>query len=371
MEPKIVRHLHDKATALNIPINGSFELTARCNFNCPMCYVHLSPEQIRSRGRELSGDEWLDIAAQAKRAGTVFLLLTGGEPLLHPDFERIYLELKRMGFWISINTNANMIEGEMLELFRKEPPYRFNITLYSTSNEGYARQCGVPAYDRVLRNIRALRDDGMTLRINLTITPDNQADMPEMIRTAKELAPVIQGGTYLMPPIRVDEAMVGQNHRPSPEEAGRLQVLYDRLRLDADAFRQRAERISRGEPLRSVTGEEYESGSIVRCRAGRAVYWIDWQGNMMPCAQLPVPTCNVLDNGFDAAWRHIVEEISKIRLPKECVGCKHAKLCNACAAKCYAETGNFHTKPDYVCRFTHSFYDEITDAWKKEQGNEN
>lgn len=369
MEPKMVRHLHNKATALRVPINGSFELTARCNFSCPMCYVHLSPEEQQRRGRELTGDEWLAIAEQARNAGTVFLLLTGGEPLLHPEFKRIYLQLKKMGFLISINTNGSMIEGDMLDLFRQEPPYRFNITLYSTSNEGYVRQCGVPIYDRVVRNIRSLREDGMTIRINLTITPENQAELPELVKTARELGTVVQGGTYLFPPVRVDETMVGKNLRPTPEEAGRLQVEYDKLRMDTEAFLERAERIAKQDYSRSYTAEEYELGTEMLCRAGRAVYWIDWQGNMMPCAQLPIPAVNVLKNGFDGAWKRIVEEIPEIRLPKECVTCKLQKLCNPCAAKCYAETGAFHSKPEYVCRFTNSFYDTLIKAWKEEQEN--
>ena len=196
MEPKLVRYLHDKATALIIPINGTFELTARCNFNCAMCYVHLSAEEQRRRGRELTGAEWIEIAEQAKKAGTVFLLLTGGEPLIHPDFEMIYRKLKTMGFMISINSNASLIQGKMLELFRQEPPYRLNLTLYAVSNAGYERQCGVPCYDRVLKNIQALRDAGINLRINLTITPTNRAEMPELIHTAKEGIYWYNGGVH-------------------------------------------------------------------------------------------------------------------------------------------------------------------------------
>lgn len=367
MEPRISRYLHDKATLKGIPINGTFELTARCNFNCPMCYVHLTAEEQKRRGRELSGDEWLSIAEQAKQAGTVFLLLTGGEPLLHPDFAKIYRQLKRMGFMISINSNGSLIEGELLELFREEPPYRFNITLYSLSNEGYARQCGVPSYDRVLRNIRALQDAGVTLRINLTITPVNQAEMDALVQTAKELGAVIQGGTYLFPPVRVDETMAGENLRPSPEEAARQLVRYDRLRLEPEEFLQRAGRIAQGQSVRSATEEEHELGSKLRCRAGRAVYWIDWQGNMMPCAQLPVPAVSVLEHGFDEAWGKVKNGVAQIRLPAACVGCELERFCNACAAKCYSETGAFHIKPDYVCRYTHTFFDEMKRIWEEEK----
>ena len=49
-EPYIATYLHSKGRQLGLPIGGNFELTARCNFNCPMCYVHLKKEDIEAQG---------------------------------------------------------------------------------------------------------------------------------------------------------------------------------------------------------------------------------------------------------------------------------------------------------------------------------
>lgn len=54
-EPRLSAYLHARACAKGIPLAGNFELTARCNFNCRMCYVHLTPEEQRRRGAELTG----------------------------------------------------------------------------------------------------------------------------------------------------------------------------------------------------------------------------------------------------------------------------------------------------------------------------
>ena len=45
-EPYLSTYLHQKGRRLGLPIAGNFELTARCNFNCPMCYVHMTQEQV-------------------------------------------------------------------------------------------------------------------------------------------------------------------------------------------------------------------------------------------------------------------------------------------------------------------------------------
>ena len=76
VEPYISKYLHSKGRRLGLPIGGNFELTARCNFNCPMCYVHLSAADVEAQGKELTAQQWIDIAREARDAGMVFVLLT-------------------------------------------------------------------------------------------------------------------------------------------------------------------------------------------------------------------------------------------------------------------------------------------------------
>lgn len=83
--PKLLDYFHARGKRFGLPIAGNFELTARCDFNCKMCHVHLTEAEQRRRGRELAAQEWIALGEAAKRAGTVFLLLTGGEPFLRPD----------------------------------------------------------------------------------------------------------------------------------------------------------------------------------------------------------------------------------------------------------------------------------------------
>ena len=186
-EPRLSSYLHAKACRAGTPLAGNFELTPRCNFNCKMCYVHLSEAEQKRRGAELSADEWLSIAETARSEGMLFLLLTGGEPLIRPDFRYILSELKKMGLMVSINSNASLIDKDMLDFFRHEPPFRFNITLYGASGEAYERLCGSNAFDRVLANIRALKDIGIGVKLNVSLTQYNAADMQRIYEIAESL----------------------------------------------------------------------------------------------------------------------------------------------------------------------------------------
>lgn len=184
-EPRLSAYLHMRACRAGTPLAGNFELTARCNFDCKMCYVHLTAEEQRRRGRELTADEWLAIAEEARSRGMLFLLLTGGEPLIRADFRYLLTELKKMGLLVSVNSNGSLIDRDWLEFFRHEPPFRFNITLYGGSDAAYERLCGRAMFGRVTENIRALRELGIGVKLNASMTPYNIGDMEQIYHIAE------------------------------------------------------------------------------------------------------------------------------------------------------------------------------------------
>lgn len=147
---QIKRDLSQKCAALGIPLNGIFELTPRCNLRCKMCYVRLTPAQMAPLGRELTADQWLDLAQQAKDMGMAFLLITGGEPTLRDDFIQIYTGLAGMGISLTVNTNATLLTPAIRELWHQLPPAQVNVTVYGTCREDYAALCGdAEAFDRI------------------------------------------------------------------------------------------------------------------------------------------------------------------------------------------------------------------------------
>ena len=306
------------------------------------------------RGRELTADQWLAVAEQARSRGMLFLLLTGGEPLIRTDFRYLLTELKKMGLLVSVNSNGSLIDRDWLDFFRHEPPFRFNITLYGGSEATYERLCGRPMFGRVTENIRALRQLGIGVKLNASMTPYNVADMEAIYGMARELEIPMQLATYMFPPIRRDEALVGCNDRFTACQAADYSVQWDRLRLEPEQFQQRAQAMKQGMALPSEDEDcQGTPGEGVMCRAGRSAFWINWQGGMTPCGMMTQPIFSVPEMGFARAWEETKAATEKIRLPGECAGCRLKEVCHACAAMCVTETGRFDVKPEYVCRMTH------------------
>lgn len=175
------KQVWEKAFAQCIPISGTFELTPRCNFNCKMCYVHLQPEEIPQNGVELTAKEWLRIAEEAKAAGTTWVCVTGGEPLLHPEFPEIWQSLTEMGFFLTLQTNASLVRGKMLDLLERCPPRQAKVTLYGTDDEVYQAVCGVEqGFTRVNEGIHNLMSVGIPVTLVSTIIRQNRDDVERM-----------------------------------------------------------------------------------------------------------------------------------------------------------------------------------------------
>lgn len=347
-EPYLSRYLHRVGGEKGLPIAGNFELTARCNFDCPMCYVHLSNEEVRARGGELTAQQWLQIAQDARDRGMVFALLTGGEPLVRKDFFEIYDGMRRMGLVLSVNSNGSMLKGKILERFLEAPPFRFNISLYGGSNETYRRMCGLEVYEDVKENIRALRAAGVDVNLSLSITPYNRDDLKRIYEDALELDVNVKASSYMYPSIRVNGGEYGCADRLSAAESAACAVAWDRLRFTPEQFEIRARNMA-NLIVDQRDGCPVEEGEGVRCRAGVTSFWMTWDGRMTPCGMMTEPVTFPLETGFDAAWEQLRQKVSRIRLPAGCVGCDHREICGVCAAVCYTETGRFDTVPEYVC----------------------
>lgn len=349
----IRRVLCRKCAGLGIPVSGIFELTPRCNLQCKMCYVRLTPEQMAPIGQECTAAQWLNMALQARDAGMAFLLVTGGEPMLRTDFCEIWEGLAQMGLSLSINTNSTLLRPEIRALWRRLPPAQVNITLYGTCREDYEALCRNPdAFDQVLDALDWLKKERILVHLNTTMVPTNYQKWQEIEEFAKARGLELRMTTYCFPPNRRDCSCF---ERLTPEQAGQLIVQDTYYREGPQGILRKARDLSSPLP-RSC---ELDNGEPISCLAGRSQFWITWNGQMTPCAMLTQPTAHPFTDSFPHAWEQLKELCQPIRLCPECVNCPDQHSCMNCAAVTFAETGRFDGKPEYMCRLNRAYREAI------------
>ena len=355
IEPRLTEYLHMKASRIKTPISGTFELSPLCNMDCKMCYIKMSKEKQESIARLRTKEEWIKLAQKAKEKGMLFLLLTGGEPFLVKDFKELYIELHKMGFCISINSNGTMIDEDVIEWLKHYPPMRINMTLYGASNETYGRLCNNPkGFMQVTKAISLLKENNIQVKLNCSVTPYNKDDLKQMMDFAEEHDLVIQATSYMFPPLRKDKTKIGQNNRFNAEDAAFYGAYISAYSNGFDRFK---EYIESGQLALYDADDDcgVVEGDHMRCRAGITSFWMTWEGKMLPCGMIPDSGKDPWEVGFDEAWENAKNIVNEITLPVKCAGCGKKDECRACAAMVYTETGTYDKVPQYRCEMTKNY----------------
>lgn len=321
-----------------IPISGTFELTPRCNFNCKMCYVHLDSTEMDMHGKELSAKEWLDIAKDAKSAGTTWLCVTGGEPLMHPEFEEIWQGLSEMGFFLTLQTNASLITGKIVSLLKEYPPKQVKITLYGTNDKVYESVCGVQnGFSRVNDGIHTLMSMGIPVALVSTVIRQNEEDASNMAYYAYR---------HQLPWTITSEIKSSFRGKGNDVSALRLENKEERRKKDI------ARRIKEKDYL------DPERKPCTYCKDYHIGYWILWNGEMRFCSFLNEPDISVRTLGFAKAWEKLVQYEDTLEWPEECKICPANKICFKCAATIASASGSVNKVSDKFCREVCDLYDE-------------
>ena len=155
-----------------------WNLIRRCNLNCKHCYSLSADVDFPG---ELSSEEIFAAMEDLKRFGVPVLILSGGEPLLHPDIFAISRRAKEMGFYVGLSSNGTPIDAATAERIVEVGYDYVGISLDGIGevHDRFRRQRG--AYDAALNGIRACRDRGIKVGLRFTMTEHNAASLPEML----------------------------------------------------------------------------------------------------------------------------------------------------------------------------------------------
>lgn len=345
------RYLNFKARKKNHPITGSFELTPLCNFDCPMCYVHLQKEQMNGK-KLLTVEQWKDIMQQAIDNGLMYASLTGGECLTYPGFKELYLFLQNKGIELNVLSNGFLMDAEMVGFLKKNPPALVQITLYGSSDENYERVTGRRAFHVVWDNITALDRAGIPVKIAITPNAYMQ-DGKEVIRLLHQTGYPFAINAGLMQPRKETQRGLFDANRNAYIEMLRLSRELNGRQVESECDVQDL-------PLTGVENETAKPEKLVKgvsCGGGRSCFSVDWQGGMRPCNAFPCEPEDVLTLGFAEAWKRTNQKARDFLRPVECEDCIYKKQCKHCAAEHASGAPIGHANPE-IC------------AWRKQMSIE-
>ena len=257
------------------------ELTYRCNLDCFYCYNDLGLS-----GSPLSDEQYFQLFRELADLQVMNLTFTGGEPLSHPSFLRLGAKARELGFVVRLKTNGHALRGKLAREVREVvDPFLVEISLHGASAESHDRQTRVPgSFERLVSNLGELRDLGLRVKLNSTLTRWNEDEIEDMFALADGLGLRLAISPTVTPRDDGDESPL--TIAPSFEGVKRLYRFLD-------------ERIPDSEANESCSGQPTMEKS---CGAGSSGIAVDPFGGVFPCVQWRRPLGNLHEASITEIW---------------------------------------------------------------------
>ncbi|MHB9154990.1 MAG: radical SAM protein [Endomicrobiales bacterium] len=314
-----------------LPLLCTFELTRRCNLSCRHCYIDRAGE--KERAEALSTAEVKAALRELARAGTLYLVFTGGEIFLRPDLIELCREARRLRFDLTLFSNGTLITEEHARMLSGLDVSGVEISLYGRE-ETHEKVTGMRgSFARTVASLRLLRRHRVPVKVKSPLMTVNARDYPWLRSFAARLGARC----------RLDPTI-------APRDNGNKDIL--RLRLDDARLRK-----IYGDPalFTPVAEKKILPGDEFFCSAGRNLVAIGCEGTVYPCLQLPLP----LGNLRVSRWRKIVSNANPalsayLDIRKEdissCRSCGLSGLCPRCPGLALVENGNLRGPSRIACR---------------------
>jgi MoaA/NifB/PqqE/SkfB family radical SAM enzyme len=336
-----------KVAALpRIPLAGSIDFTYRCNNNCRHCWLRIPPDSPEGN-RELSVGEIIDLVEAARAMGCRKWSISGGEPMLRPDFEEIFDHVTSRAGAYTLNTNGTLITPGIARLMKRKGSKL--VALYGATagvHDGITRNPG--SFEAMMRGVAYLKEAGAGFTVQIIPMKDNYHQYAGMLRLAESLSRSWRIGAswlYLSASRDQEKNREIRAQRLTPAdvvELDRPDPAYDQWLED-----------DRGEVLcPSATGLDPVAPCILQGQA----FHVDPYGGMSFCQFIkdPVLRLDLRRTAFSEIWEKALPELAGRRSGESddlgpCVSCARRKDCRWCPAFAYLEEGSPRAKVDYLC----------------------
>ena len=344
-----------------VPFNVSLETTLECNIRCIHCY-NFDRDEPRARTRHacgvegapseqrrLSTDELLALIGDLRAAGCMFLSLTGGEVLTHPDLFALLERARELNLAVQLLTNGTMLRpGIAGKLARFPNLLGASVSLYGATAAVHDAITQVPgSFQRTWDGVERLRAAGVSVRLKFIVMRQNAHETEAMMAMAT-------GRDF---PYSVDLTITARHDGTDGSLAARI----DGPQLES---------LYRGalRPLLPPGKRPPPPAETFNCNCARGNCAISATGEVYPCISVPWSAGNVRDRPFAEIWRDspVFQRIRGLTLadfPK-CAPCPHRGHCTHDRGAAFNATGDYTGADPFVCEtaaLAHRLADESGD----------
>jgi AdoMet-dependent heme synthase len=332
----------------------AWEMTRACNLACVHCRAGACPEADPD---ELTTEEGRALIDSIAKVAKPILIMTGGEPLLRPDFFDLARYAVKTGLRAVLATNGVLVTPEKAREIAAAGLARVSISLDGPSPEEHDVFRQVQgAFQASVDAVAHLREAGVPVQINTTLTKRNRAKLPQIMKLVEKIGAVAFHVFLLVPTGRARD-MAGEEMDPQEYEEtllefyrlGRSSPLETKATCAPQYYRILREQAK----LEGIEVSEQTFGLNARtrgCLGGLSFVFVSHKGELQPCGYFDLQAGSVRRSEFAELWEKapLFNDLRNFRLLEgKCGKCDYLRFCGGCRARAYEHTSRYMAEEPY------------------------
>jgi len=237
------------------------------------------------------------------------------------------------------------MDKEILELFKKQPPFGIETTLNAATPETYKRVTGTDLFAKQIDSIKKLTANNIEVRVKTQVTKLNISEIDKIKQLVESLGKDFRPSTMLFSRLDCDTAPC--DLRLEPKEAIRVNKKYGYYDEEVELPGGKLE-------IKDMITEPFDK--LFSCATGGHAFQISPLGEMFLCSCLRKPDYDLLKKGasVEEGFKSLNEKVHKMQFKTDsiCRACKHRLICKWCPGRAVLEKGALEEPIEYFCEMT-------------------
>ncbi|MCP8307745.1 MAG: radical SAM protein [archaeon] len=332
----------------------AWEATKACRFKCIHCRAEA---QINPDPNQLSTEEALEMVEEITSFSKPLLIVTGGDPLLREDVFKIVEYASLKGLDVAMALSGSKLTSSVVGRMKKAGVRTVSISIDGHNAEVHDRFRGVTgAFDEALKATRAVKDCGLDLQINTTISKYNVNFLDEIRSLVLSLGASSWDLFMLIP---TGKGRIEMEVEPKEYEKV-MSFIYELSRI----LSMNVKMTCTPHYVRFVIEKESGEGNLrikdfveaarMRgargCMAGNGYCFISHIGEVYGCGFLPISAGSIREKPLKEIYEGSML-FEKLRdrsfLKGKCGLCRFKAVCGGCRARAYGVFGDLFQQEPY------------------------